>query len=43
VITRTQELLPLLRNGLGFIGGAVAAYLIAGATVGRNRQSSGGA
>jgi hypothetical protein len=41
VITRTQELLPLLRNGLGFLGAAVAAYLIAGATVGRNRPSSG--
>jgi hypothetical protein len=41
VITRTQELLPLLRNGLGFLGAAVAAYLIAGATVGRNRPSGG--
>ena len=29
VVTRTNELLPLLRNGLGFLGAAVAAYLIA--------------
>ena len=35
VITRTSELLPLLRNSLGFLGGAVLAYLIAQATVGR--------
>lgn len=35
VITRTSDLLPLLRNCLGFLGGAVTAYLIAQATVGR--------
>ena len=29
VITRTNDLLPLLRNILGFIGSAVGAYLIA--------------
>ncbi len=29
VITRTNELLPLLRNGMGFIGGIIVAYLIA--------------
>ena len=35
VITRTSDVLPLLRNSMGFLGGAVAAYLIAQATVGR--------
>ena len=39
VITRTSELLPLGRNGVGFLGGGVAAYLIAQATVGRKLQS----
>ena len=33
VVTRTPELLPLIRNGLGFMAGAVAAYLIAQMTV----------
>jgi len=40
VVTRTSEVLPLLRNGLGFIGAGVAAYLIAGATVGRRLENS---
>ena len=35
VVTRTPELLPLIRNGLGFMAGAVAAYLIAQMTVGQ--------
>ena len=35
VITRTSDVLPLLRNSLGFLGGAIGAYLIAQATVGR--------
>ena len=35
VITRTSDVLPLVRNSLGFLGGAVLAYLIAQATVGR--------
>ena len=38
VVTRTSELLPVLRNGLGFLGAAVAAYLIAQATVGRKLE-----
>ena len=42
VITRTSDLLPILRNSLGFLGGAVGAYLIAQATVGRRLQSIGG-
>ncbi len=29
VITRTSELLPLIRNSLGFIGSSVGAYLLA--------------
>lgn len=40
VVTRTNELLPLLRNGLGFLGAGVAAYLIAQATVGRKLEES---
>ena len=39
VVTRTSDVLPLLRNCVGFLGGAVAAYLIAQITVGRQRQS----
>ena len=35
VVTRTPELLPLIRNGLGFMAGAVTAYLIAQMTVGQ--------
>jgi hypothetical protein len=37
VITRTSDLLPLLRNGLGFVGAIAVAYLIAQATVGKAR------
>ena len=40
VVTRTSELLPLIRNGMGFLGGGVAAYLIAQATVGRKLNES---
>ena len=40
VITRTSELLPLIRNGMGFMAGGIAAYLIAGATVGRKLNES---
>ena len=29
VVTRTNDLLPLMRNILGFIGSAIGAYLIA--------------
>ena len=38
VITRTSEMLPLLRNSMGFVGGAVGAYLIAQSTVGRRLE-----
>lgn len=37
IITRTNDLLPLLRNGLGFLAAAVGAYLIAQATLGKER------
>ncbi|MFN6339544.1 MAG: TPM domain-containing protein [Cyanobacteriota bacterium] len=37
IVTRTNDLLPLLRNGLGFGAAAVAAYLIAQATLGKER------
>ena len=37
IITRTNDLLPLLRNALGFLGSAVVAYLIAQQTLGRSR------
>ncbi|MFO7628676.1 MAG: TPM domain-containing protein [Prochlorococcaceae cyanobacterium] len=43
IVTRTNDLLPLLRNGLGFLGGAVGAYLIAQQTVGRKRDEEGSA
>ncbi|MCP9915996.1 TPM domain-containing protein [Cyanobium sp. ATX 6F1] len=39
VITRTPELLPVLRNSLGFVTAAVVAYLIAQRTVGTSRPS----
>lgn len=38
VVSRTSDLLPLLRNGLGFGGGAVAAYLFAQATLGDRQK-----
>jgi len=37
IVTRTNDVLPLLRNGLGFVGAIAAAYVIAQATVGKNR------
>ena len=37
IVTRTPDLLPLLRNALGFIGAIAAAYLIAQNTVGKAR------
>ena len=41
IITRTNEILPLLRNAMGFVGGAVAAYLIAQQTLGRHLNTTG--
>lgn len=41
IVTRTSDLLPLLRNALGFVGAIVAAYLVAQNTVGRNRNQTG--
>jgi hypothetical protein len=41
IVTRTSDLLPLARNAMGFLGAAVAAYVIAQNTVGRSRISSG--
>ena len=38
IITRTSDVLPLVRNGLGFVGAIAAAYLIAQNTLGRNRN-----
>ena len=37
IVTRTNDLLPVVRNTLAFLGAALAAYLIAGATVGKAR------
>lgn len=37
IVTRTNDLLPLIRNGLGFAAAAVAAYLIAQLTLGKDR------
>ena len=42
IVTRTSDLLPLVRNALGFLGAAVAAYLIAQQTLGRSRQQNEG-
>jgi hypothetical protein len=41
IVTRTSDLLPLVRNGLGFAAAAVGAYLIAQATVGKDRLGKG--
>jgi hypothetical protein len=42
IVTRTPELLPLIRNALGFLGGAVGAYLVAQLTVGRRLREKEG-
>ncbi len=39
VITRTNEILPLLRNSLGFISSLIAAYLLAQTTIGEELNS----
>ena len=39
VVTRTKDVLPLLRNCLGFIGALIGAYLIAQATIGKELDS----
>jgi hypothetical protein len=41
IVTRTNDVLPLLRNGLGFLAAAVVAYLIAQATLGKERLRQG--
>ncbi|QEY33377.1 TPM domain-containing protein [Synechococcus sp. RSCCF101] len=41
VITRTSDVLPLLRNALGFLGAAVGAYLVAMQTMGLPVSSEG--
>ena len=38
VITRTSDVLPLIRNAVGFLASAVVAYFIAQATVGARLQ-----
>jgi hypothetical protein len=35
ILTRTSDLLPILRNSLGFLGATVVAYLLAQQTVGK--------
>lgn len=42
IVTRTPELLPLIRNALGFLGGAVGAYLVAQLTLGRRLREKEG-
>jgi hypothetical protein len=37
IVTRTPDLLPLVRNGLGVVGAIATAYLIAQNTVGKQR------
>jgi hypothetical protein len=40
IVTRTSDLLPLIRNLMGFIGAIATAYLIAQNTVGKNRVNN---
>jgi hypothetical protein len=40
-VTRTPDLLPLLRNALGFVGAIAVAYLIAQNTVGKAKLKDG--
>ncbi|CAK6693940.1 hypothetical protein IFHNHDMJ_01524 [Synechococcus sp. CBW1107] len=42
VVTRTSDLLPVVRNSLAFLGAALAAYQIAGATIGRHKLPAEG-
>lgn len=42
IVTRTSDLLPLVRNGLGFLGAIAVAYLIAQQTLGRQQAGTGG-
>ena len=42
IVTRTPEVLPLIRNALGFGGGAVGAYLVAQLTLGRQLKEKEG-
>jgi hypothetical protein len=42
IVTRTSDLLPLVRNGLGFVGAIAVAYLIAQNTVGKTRLGESG-
>ena len=42
IVTRTAELLPLLRNALAFAASAVLAYLIAQRTLGRRQREQPG-
>jgi hypothetical protein len=39
ILTRTSDLLPVLRNSLGFLGATVVAYLLAQQTVGKPNQA----
>ena len=42
IVTRTNDVLPLVRNGLGFLGAAVLAYLIAQTDMGPASTGSSG-
>ena len=42
IVTRTSDLLPLIRNALGFLGAIAAAYLVAQNTVGRRLRNPDG-
>ncbi len=39
VITRTSDLIPLIRNCLGFAGAVISAYLLAQATIGKSSDT----
>jgi hypothetical protein len=42
ILTRTSDLLPVVRNSLSFLAAAASAYWIAGQTVGRRLLEQGG-
>ena len=42
IVTRTNDVLPLLRNLLGFVGGIASAYLVAQQTLGRVQAGADG-
>jgi hypothetical protein len=42
IVTRTDDLLPLARNALGFLGAIAVGYLLAQTVLGRDRLQGTG-